>query len=108
MRGVSESIAAGAALPECLEEALRSLKGALEKLAAAAERHARAESLRANHEEELAIMQDDRARLGVEFDGAAARVKALELANDEVQRRLDHAGAEIRAILAGLEAGDGG
>ena len=107
MWGVSESIGAGAAVPVCLEEALRSLKGALAKLEAAAERHAKSESLRANLEEELAIMQDDRARLAVELDGALARAKALEMANDEVQGRLGHARAEIRAVLAGLEA-DGG
>ena len=51
-------------------------------------------------QEELAIMQDDRAKLAVELDGAAARVKTLELANDEATRKLAHAMAEIRAVLA--------
>jgi hypothetical protein len=45
-------------------------------------------------------MQDDRSRLAVELDGAIARAKSLELANDEVARRLTAASAEIRGVLA--------
>jgi Domain of unknown function (DUF4164) len=45
-------------------------------------------------------MQDDRSRLVVELDGAIARSKSLELANDEVARRLHGASAEIREVLA--------
>jgi chromosome segregation ATPase len=104
---VTDNIAAGAKLPERLKEAIRSLKKALDRLEAANERHAKADSLRANLEEELSVMQDDRARLAVELDGASARAKSLELANDEVKRRLHHASAEIRAVLDCLDAKDG-
>ncbi|MGB6325931.1 MAG: DUF4164 family protein [Methylocella sp.] len=45
-------------------------------------------------------MQDDRSRLAAELDGAIARSKSLELANDEVARRLNGASAEIRGVLA--------
>src|SRR5580658_3597447 len=76
------------------------LDAALDRLDAASDRRAKADALRANLEDELAVMQDDRSRLAVELDGAIARAKSLELANDEVARRLNGASAEIRGILA--------
>ncbi len=94
-------------LPECLENALRTLAAALDRLDAASERRAKADSHRANLEEELAVMQDDRLKLAVELDGAAARARALEAANNEVKRRIAHVSAEIRAVLAGLAGPEG-
>jgi hypothetical protein len=96
-----------AKLPERVDAALRQLDAALDRLDAANERRAKADALRANLEEELAVMQDDRARLAVELDGAVARTKALELANDEAARRLSHASAEIRAVLTEVAAREG-
>jgi chromosome segregation ATPase len=87
-------------LPECLDAALKRLAAALDRLDAASERRAKADALRTNLEDELAVMQDDRSRLAVELDGAIARAKSLELANDEVARRLNGASAEIREVLA--------
>jgi hypothetical protein len=52
-------------------------------------------------------MQDDRARLAVELDGALARVKMLELANEEAARRLGRAMAEIKALIAAAAGCDG-
>lgn len=89
-------------LPERLEAALRRLAAAIDKLEAASERRAKADALRGNLEEEFAVLQDDRSRLAVELDGAIARANALELANEEVSRRLSQASAEIRAVLTGL------
>lgn len=91
-------------LPESLDAALKRLARALDKLDAAAERRAKADALRANLAEELAVLQDDRSRLAVELDGAIARSNALELANEEVGRRLNQASAEIRAVLTGIAA----
>jgi predicted nucleic acid-binding Zn-ribbon protein len=98
----TETVALQTELPEGLEKALRTLTAALDRLDAARERCAKADSLRANLEEELAVMQDDRLKLAVELDGASARTRALESANDEVKRRLAHVSAEIRAVLSGL------
>ncbi|HXN88481.1 MAG TPA: DUF4164 domain-containing protein [Methylocella sp.] len=95
-----EDTATTTKLPERLDAALKRLATALDRLDAASERRAKADALRANLEDELAIMQDDRSRLAVELDGAIARSKSLELANDEVARRLNSASAEIRAVLA--------
>jgi chromosome segregation ATPase len=93
-------------VPERLDAALRRLAAALDKLEAASERLAKAGALRANLEEELAVLQDDRSRLAVELDGAIARSNALELANEEVGRRLNHASAEIRAVLTEVVSRD--
>ncbi|HUI22583.1 MAG TPA: DUF4164 family protein [Methylocella sp.] len=91
--------AATVKLPERLAGALRRLAAALDRLDAASERRAKADAARANLEEELAVLQDDRSRLAVELDGAIARAKSLELANEEVSRRLNQASAEINAVL---------
>ena len=90
-------------LPENLDAALRRLTAALDQLEAAAQRRAQADAARANLEEELAIMQDDRSRLAVELDGAMARGNTLAQANDEVARRLLRVSATISAVL-GVDA----
>ncbi len=104
MGGVTEKIPVSSELPDGVAEAMRRLSAALDRLDAARERRAEADRLRANLEEELAVMQDDRSRLAVELDGAAARAKTLELANGEVRRKLANAMAEIKAVLANLSA----
>jgi hypothetical protein len=88
---------------ERCDAALKRLSAALEKLEAAAERRVRADALRTNLEEELAVMQDDRSRLAVELDGALARSISLETTNEEVARRLNGAGAAVKAVLSVLE-----
>ncbi len=44
-------------------------------------------------------MQDDRTRLAVELDSSIARTASLELANDEVTKRLRNVGVTIQVIL---------
>jgi chromosome segregation ATPase len=102
-----EDAATPTKLPERLDAALKRLAAALDRLDAASERRAKADALRTNLEDELAVMQDDRSRLAVELDGAVARARSLELANDEVARRLNHARAGIKAVLAEAAARDG-
>ena len=105
--GMTEYATASPKMPDFLEVALRKLATALDRLDAAAERRAQADALRANLEEELTVMQDDRARLAVELDSAAARANALDLANVEASRRLSHASAEIRAVLTEVASREG-
>ena len=95
-----EGAATTTKLPERLDAALKRLAAALDRLDAASERRAKADALRSNLEDELAVMQDDRSKLAVELDGAIARAQSLELANDEVARRLNAASLEIRGVLA--------
>ena len=61
--------------------------------------------MRATLEEELAVMQDDRARLATDLDSATARNRSLDQAQTQVVRRLERTGATIRAILADVETG---
>ncbi|MBX9739865.1 MAG: DUF4164 domain-containing protein [Beijerinckiaceae bacterium] len=86
-------------LPDRLDAPLKRLSAALDHLEAAAERRSIADARRADLEEELAVMQDDRSRLAVELDGAAARTRKLEEANLEVARRLSRTSEAIRAVL---------
>ncbi len=97
-----EDAATPTKFPERLDAALKRLAAALDRLDAASERRAKADALRTNLEDELAVMQDDRSRLAAELDGAIAHAKSLELANDEVARRLTGASAEIRDVLASV------
>ena len=53
----------------------------------------------ADIEEELAIMQDDRARLALDLDAALTRAATLEKTREEVLHRLETAGAGVAAAL---------
>ena len=66
-----EDAATTTKLPERLDAALQRLAAALDRLDAAIERRAKADALRANLADELAVMQDDRSRLAVEQIGRA-------------------------------------
>ena len=87
-----------------LENALMRLDGALAQLEAAARRRVEAERGRANLETELALMQDDRARLAAELDGATARLGDVETAAADVDQRLERAMNVIGAVIARAQA----
>lgn len=86
-----------------LDEALRRLSWALDTLESAAQRRAALDAQRADLVEELAIMEDDRARLAADLDASAARERALEAAQAQVSKRLERAGETIRAVIAAAE-----
>lgn len=87
-----------------LENALTRLDGALGQLEAAARRRIEAERGRANLETELTLMQDDRARLAAELDGAVARIGHVENAAADVDHRLARAMGVISAVIARAQA----
>jgi hypothetical protein len=89
-----------------LEDAIARLDSALKQLARKVALRIEHDHANAELEEELAIMQDDRARLALELDAALGRAAVLEKAREEVLCRLDAAGAGIVAALEG--ANDGG
>ncbi len=89
-----------------LDDAIARLDAALEQLARKVALRIGHDHANAELEEELAIMQDDRARLAFELDAALGRAAVLEKTREEVLRRLDAAGAGIVAALEG--ANDGG
>ncbi len=82
------------------EPSLRRMRAALDLLEAAVERRLRRDASRGDADEELALMQDDRARLAVELDGALDRARALQAANVEAAKRLAQASAAIDGLIA--------
>jgi chromosome segregation ATPase len=91
-------------LPVRLEDSLKRFASALDQLEAAGERLAVADRVRADLEDELSVMQDDRARLAAELDGAMARARALGHANEDVRQRVERASAQVRAVLDAARA----
>lgn len=93
-------------VPGPFEPSLRRMRAAIDLLEAAVERRARRYASRGDADDELALMQDDRARLAVELDGALDRNRALEAANAEAGKRLAQASAALdRLIERAIETG---
>lgn len=88
---------------EAIDAALERLLRALDLLEQALEARSEAESRRAERDEALSVLEDDRSRLAVELDGALARNRSLQIAAEDVSRRLKAAGATVQALLAGIE-----
>jgi hypothetical protein len=82
-----------------LDDGVRRLEAALGLLEAAVTRRLEAERRRGDLETELQIMQDDRARLAVELDGAMARLHRVEAATSDIGRRVERAAGAIREVL---------
>ena len=91
---------------DSLDPPLERLRAAIELVEAAVERRRRIDATRRDAQEELALMQDDRARLAVELDGALEHNRALTSANAEAAKRLAKAEAAIRAVLGGVTEAD--
>lgn len=90
--------------PEKLEGALARLSTALDRLERTVAVKLEEDLSSAELEEELVIMQDDRARMALDLDAALSRLSALEKSRDEALRRLDSASAGVASALnaAGL------
>ncbi len=86
-------------VPVRLRNALGRLGSAIDQLEAAAARRQQGDAARANLEEELAVMQDDRARLAMELDSALARGRSLAAATGEVARRLERIEGGVKAMI---------
>lgn len=82
-----------------LDEAMKKLEGAIGLLEASVSRRLAAERTRADLETELQIMQDDRARLAVELDGASNRLSRVEAAAEDVGRRVNRAISAIQEVI---------
>jgi predicted nucleic acid-binding Zn-ribbon protein len=89
------------------EASLGLLSQALDRLEAAAQRKLDLERRRGDLETELAIMQDDRARLATDLDGALTRVKDVEGAAEDAVDRLDRAMRAIHGVLGAPPAAPG-
>jgi hypothetical protein len=91
-----------------LDQAVRRLFTALERLELSATARLESEQGLEPLETELATMRDDRSRLAVELDGALARNATLEHTTQEIATRLRRAIESVRLILgaAAHPAGD--
>jgi Domain of unknown function (DUF4164) len=83
-----------------LDEAMKRLDMALGLLEASVSRRLEADRRRGGLETELQLMQDDRARLAVELDGALTRLHRFEAATDDVSRRVRQAIGAVETVLA--------
>lgn len=79
--------------------ALRRLEAAVGVLEAASARALEARRTGAEREAEIALLEDDRARLAEELDASNARSTRMEAANRDIARRLDQAIANISDVL---------
>lgn len=86
-----------------LDGAFARLDAALGQLEATVRRRIEAERGRGNLETELALMQDDRARLAVELDGSLARLSQFETAAGDIDGRIARAMDAVGAVLARLQ-----
>lgn len=88
-----------------VSQAVHRLRSALGALEAAAQRRIEVDRDKAGAETELALMQDDRARLATELDLAMARAERLAAVNKDVDKRLHAVMGTIRGVLDGTEQG---
>ncbi len=89
-----------------LDDAMKRLENALGLLEASVSRRLDTDKRRVDLETELQIMQDDRARLAVELDGALTRLHQSEAAVTDVSERVRRAIGAIEEVLSGAEEGE--
>jgi capsule polysaccharide export protein KpsE/RkpR len=88
-------------------EAQRRLRASLDGLEAAISRHNERAMEQADQAAEFSALQDDRSRLAQQLYAAMTRLRALENANGEAERRIERASAAVRAVIA-ADASQGG
>ena len=87
------------ALPPPLSQAFARLRASVSGLESAAERQRRQTEQQGSLSTELALMQDDRARLAAELDSAMARADRLAKSAKEVDKRLVGMARSIKKVL---------
>lgn len=86
-------------LPPPLSQAFARLRASVSGLESAAERQKRQTEQQGSLATELALMQDDRARLASELDSAMARADRLAKSAKEVDKRLVGMARTIKKVL---------
>ena len=87
------------ALPPPLSHSLARLRASLGGLESAAERHGQKKEQQNSLATELALMQDDRARLASELDSAMARADRLAKSAKEIDKRLVSMARSVKKVL---------
>lgn len=83
-----------------IDDALRRLDAALQRLEATVTRRLEAERAPDDRNVELAIMGEDRARLAAALDAAQARLAEVTAAADDIGERLDRVIDRVEGVLA--------
>jgi predicted nucleic acid-binding Zn-ribbon protein len=82
------------------DDAIKRLDAALGLLEASFNWRLEAERRRGDLATELQIMQDDRARLALELEGAQTSLHRMEAVTEDVTKRVHRAVGSIRDVLA--------
>jgi uncharacterized membrane protein YccC len=85
--------------PNTIEMATRRLTQALDALDAAAERRREADRAQEQLLTQLQSLGADRSRLASELDAALAQTRRLEIAGEDIARRLDAAIEAVRSVI---------
>ena len=89
----------GRPISPAIHQSLSRLRNAVEALEQAQTRRRETQRQSGPIETELALMQDDRARLATELDAALARSNRVEALAEDLTRRVDSAVTAVRAVL---------
>ena len=89
----------GRPLSPTIRQSLVRLRAAVEALEQADTRRRENQRQTGPIETELALMQDDRARLATELDAALARSNRVEALSEDLSRKVDAAMTAVRAVL---------
>jgi hypothetical protein len=90
---------ADATEPDSIDEALARLDAALSRLDAVVARRIETAAQPDDRDTELALMDEDRARLAAALDAASARLAEVSATTGEVGHRLDRAIETVQDVL---------
>jgi hypothetical protein len=90
------------AVSPAMTQALVRLRNAVTALEAVVSRRAQDDRSIETLKRELAIMQDDRAQIAIDLDGALAKAARLDAVTGELGRRLERATVLVREVMGDL------
>jgi len=90
------------AVSPAITQALGQLRNAVTALEAVVSRRAQDDRSIETLKRELAVMQDDRAQIALDLDGALAKAARLDAITGELGRRVDRATTLVREVIGDL------
>ncbi len=90
------------AVSPAITQALGQLRNAVTALEAVVSRRAQYDRSIETLKRELAVMQDDRAQIALDLDGALAKAARLDAITGELGRRVDRATTLVREVMGDL------
>jgi hypothetical protein len=90
------------AVSPAITQALGQLRNAVTALEAVVSRRAQDDRSIETLKRELAVMQDDRAQIALDLDGALTKAASLDAITGELGRRVDRATTLVREVMGDL------